>query len=114
MRHVVVSQAVSDNVEQQPLHLLDIAPFAGGFLWCLFELFDHQQLESLIGHHSRKPWTKFVTNDNAHLVSPEALDFLDNLLRYDHQVRLVIINEDEGYTFVSHEQHARHCSAEMS
>jgi hypothetical protein len=44
------------------------------------------QLEALIGHHTRKPWTKFVTPENAHLVSPEALDFLDGLLRYDHQV----------------------------
>uniref|UniRef100_A0A7S0X2H3 non-specific serine/threonine protein kinase n=1 Tax=Chlamydomonas leiostraca TaxID=1034604 RepID=A0A7S0X2H3_9CHLO len=46
------------------------------------------QLESLIGTHSKKPWSKFVTPDNAHLVSPEALDFLDKLLRYDHQERL--------------------------
>jgi casein kinase II subunit alpha len=44
------------------------------------------QLEALVGHHSRKAWSKFVTPDNAHLVSPEALDFLDGLLRYDHQV----------------------------
>jgi hypothetical protein len=42
-----------------------------------------------VGHHSRKAWSKFVTPDNAHLVSPEALDFLDGLLRYDHQVRCV-------------------------
>jgi casein kinase II subunit alpha len=46
------------------------------------------QLEALVGHHSRKAWSKFVTPDNAHLVSPEALDFLDGLLRYDHQVNL--------------------------
>ena len=45
------------------------------------------QLEGLVGRHSRKPWTKFVTPENQHLVSPEALDFLDKLLRYDHQVR---------------------------
>ncbi|WIA40526.1 hypothetical protein OEZ86_013874 [Tetradesmus obliquus] len=45
------------------------------------------QLEALVGHHSRKAWSKFVTPDNAHLVSPEALDFLDGLLRYDHQER---------------------------
>jgi casein kinase II subunit alpha len=44
------------------------------------------QLEQLVGRHSRKPWAKFVTPDNQHLVSPEALDFLDRLLRYDHQV----------------------------
>ena len=27
-------------------------------------------------------------SDNEHLVTPEALDFLDKLLRYDHQERL--------------------------
>lgn len=45
------------------------------------------QLEALIGHHTRKPWNKFVTPENSHLVTPEAMDFLDKLLRYDHQVR---------------------------
>ncbi len=45
------------------------------------------QLEALVGRHSRKPWTKFVTPENQHLVTAEALDFLDKLLRYDHQAR---------------------------
>jgi casein kinase II subunit alpha len=44
------------------------------------------QLESMVGSHTRKPWTKFVTAENQHLVSPEAMDFLDKLLRYDHMV----------------------------
>ncbi len=43
------------------------------------------QLESLVGQHGRKPWTRFVNADNQHLVSPEAMDFIDKLLRYDHQ-----------------------------
>ncbi|KAB1204025.1 hypothetical protein CJ030_MR8G002830 [Morella rubra] len=38
--------------------------------------------------HSRKPWSRFINPDNQHLVSPEAIDFLDKLLRYDHQDRL--------------------------
>jgi casein kinase II subunit alpha len=46
------------------------------------------QLEALVGRHSRKPWSKFINSDNQHLVSPEAVDFLDKLLRYDHQDRL--------------------------
>ena len=59
------------------------------------ELFDYlnkygleldPQLEQLVGRHSRKPWSKFMSAENQHLVSPEALDFLDKLLRYDHQV----------------------------
>ncbi|KAJ8427631.1 hypothetical protein Cgig2_010893 [Carnegiea gigantea] len=39
---------------------------------------------------SRKPWSRFVNADNQHLVSPEAVDFLDKLLRYDHQDRLTV------------------------
>ncbi|XP_038716693.1 casein kinase II subunit alpha-2 isoform X2 [Tripterygium wilfordii] len=46
------------------------------------------QLEALVGRHSRKPWSRFINSENQHLVSPEAIDFLDKLLRYDHQDRL--------------------------
>ncbi|GFZ10178.1 casein kinase alpha 1 [Actinidia rufa] len=46
------------------------------------------QLDALVGRHSRKPWSRFINADNQHLVSPEAIDFLDKLLRYDHQDRL--------------------------
>ena len=31
---------------------------------------------------------RFVTPENQHFVSDEAIDFLDKLLRYDHQERL--------------------------
>ncbi|KAJ8333682.1 hypothetical protein SKAU_G00410010 [Synaphobranchus kaupii] len=37
---------------------------------------------------TRKRWEQFVQSENQHLVSPEALDLLDKLLRYDHQQRL--------------------------
>lgn len=43
---------------------------------------------SSLDRHSRKRWERFVHSENQHLVSPEALDFLDKLLRYDHQSRL--------------------------
>ncbi|XP_042467576.1 casein kinase II subunit alpha-2-like [Zingiber officinale] len=46
------------------------------------------QLDALVGRHSRKPWSKFINADNQHLVSPEAIDFLDKLLRYVYQDRL--------------------------
>ncbi|CAN1310659.1 Casein kinase II subunit alpha-2 [Linum perenne] len=46
------------------------------------------QLDASVGRHSRKSWSKFINGDNQHLVSPEALDFLNKLLRYDHQDRL--------------------------
>lgn len=38
--------------------------------------------------HSRKRWERFIHSENSHLVTPEALDFLDKLLRYDHAERL--------------------------
>ncbi|CAN4079754.1 unnamed protein product [Withania somnifera] len=46
------------------------------------------QLEAMVGRHSRKLWSKFINADNQHLVSPVAIDYLDKLLRYDHQGRL--------------------------
>ncbi|CAD5205971.1 unnamed protein product [Bursaphelenchus okinawaensis] len=48
---------------------------------------DHR-FNEILGRHSRKRWERFVHAENQHLVSPEAIDFLDKLLRYDHQERL--------------------------
>lgn len=46
------------------------------------------RLETLVGRHSRKPWSRFINSENQHLAVPEAVDFVDKLLRYDHQERL--------------------------
>ncbi|TYI89084.1 hypothetical protein E1A91_D03G029500v1 [Gossypium mustelinum] len=46
------------------------------------------QLAFIVGRHSRKPWTKVINAENQHLALPEAIDFLDKLLRYDHLERL--------------------------
>lgn len=46
------------------------------------------RFSSILGRHSKKRWERFVHSENQHLVSPEALDFLDKLLRYDHYERL--------------------------
>lgn len=60
----------------------------------LFEYIDKYQIEldprfnDILGRHSRKRWERFVHAENQHLVTPEAIDFLDKLLRYDHQDRL--------------------------
>lgn len=60
----------------------------------LYEYLEKYQIEldprfnDILGRHSRKRWERFVHSENQHLVSPEALDFLDKLLRYDHQERL--------------------------
>ena len=42
----------------------------------------------ILGRYQRKPWSRFITPENQHFVSDEAIDFLDKLLRYDHQERL--------------------------
>ncbi|XP_045467256.1 casein kinase II subunit alpha-like [Harmonia axyridis] len=46
------------------------------------------RFDDILGRHSRKRWERFVNRENQHLVTPEALDFLDKLLRYDHAERL--------------------------
>ncbi|XP_054627794.1 casein kinase II subunit alpha'-like isoform X2 [Dunckerocampus dactyliophorus] len=46
------------------------------------------RFKDLLGQQTRKHWEQFVEKQNQHLVSPEALDLLDNLLHYDHQQRL--------------------------
>jgi len=60
----------------------------------LFEYLSTYEIEldphfdNLLGKHQRRPWHKFVNNENEHLVTPEALDLLSNLLKFDHQQRL--------------------------
>lgn len=41
-----------------------------------------------LGYYNRRPWERFINDNNQHLVSKEFLDFVDKLLRYDHQERL--------------------------
>jgi casein kinase II subunit alpha len=58
----------------------------------LFNYLDKYDLEldphfdGILGRHSQKPWQKFITSENQHLVSEEAIAFVSQLLRYDHQV----------------------------
>ncbi|ORY42347.1 Pkinase-domain-containing protein [Rhizoclosmatium globosum] len=44
--------------------------------------------DEVLGRYPRKPWNRFINNDNERYISPEAIDFLDKLLKYDHQERL--------------------------
>ncbi|XP_038825322.1 casein kinase II subunit alpha'-like isoform X2 [Salvelinus namaycush] len=46
------------------------------------------RFKDLLGQQTRKRWEQFVQTENQHLVTPESLDLLDKLLRYDHQQRL--------------------------
>ena len=60
----------------------------------LFHYLDTYDLEldphfdGILGRHSKKPWQKFITAENQHLVTDESIDFVSKLLRYDHQERL--------------------------
>jgi casein kinase II subunit alpha len=44
--------------------------------------------DDILSQHSKKPWPKFVTTQNEHLVSEEALDLLSKMLKYDHAERV--------------------------
>lgn len=60
----------------------------------LFEYVEKYHIEldprfnDILGRHSRKRWERFTHSENELLVSPEAIDLLDKLLRYDISERL--------------------------
>jgi casein kinase II subunit alpha len=43
--------------------------------------------DDILGRYPRKPWSSFVTKENERFATPEAIDFLNHLLVYDHQLR---------------------------
>ncbi|KAF7354216.1 Protein kinase domain-containing protein [Mycena venus] len=45
-------------------------------------------IEDLLGSRPARPWTSFITAENQHLASPDALALVDRLLRYDPRERL--------------------------
>ncbi len=58
----------------------------------LFEYLDKYEIDldtqydDILGRFPKKNWNSFVTSENSRFVSTDAIDFLDKLLRYDHQV----------------------------
>ncbi|KAJ7462385.1 kinase-like domain-containing protein [Mycena galericulata] len=46
------------------------------------------EIDNLLVNYPKQPWTRFITAENRHLASVDAMDFLDKLLRYDHRERL--------------------------
>ena len=44
------------------------------------------QYDDILSRYPKKPWHSFINADNQRFVSNDAIDFLDKLLRYDHQV----------------------------
>jgi len=87
-----------DNYDQ----LVKIAKVLGtDELFAYLDVYDLEldpHFDGILGRHTRKPWHKFVTSENQHLVSPEAIDFLDKLLRFDHQERLTA-QEAQGHAY---------------
>ena len=60
----------------------------------LFEYLDKYEIDldtqydDILGRFPKKNWHGFVNSENQRFVSSDAIDFLDKLLRYDHQVCL--------------------------
>lgn len=50
------------------------------------------QYDDILSRYPKKPWHSFINADNQRFVSNDAIDFLDKLLRYDHQVRNVHVS----------------------
>jgi len=46
------------------------------------------QYDDILGRFPKKSWHSFVNGENQRFVSNDAIDFLDKLLRYDHQVSI--------------------------
>merc|ERR1712038_632212 len=61
----------------------------------LFDYLDKYNLEldprfdDILGRHSRKAWSKFVTSENQALVDSEVMDLIDRMLVYDHAARIL-------------------------
>lgn len=68
----------------------------------LFEYLDRYDIEldaqydDILGRFPRKNWHSFVNSENQRFVSNDAIDFLDKLLRYDHQVRSRLVTRCTG------------------
>lgn len=73
-----------DNYDQ----LVKIAKVLGtDELFSYLEKYDLEldpHFDGLLDKFPRKPWERFVSSENQHLVTKEAIDFIDKLLRYDH------------------------------
>ena len=48
----------------------------------------------------RQPWTRYTTPDTLSFFTPEAIDLLEKLLRYDHQERLTA-REAQAHAYFS-------------
>jgi casein kinase II subunit alpha len=44
------------------------------------------EYDDILGHFPKKSWHSFITSENQRFASADAIDLLDKLLKYDHQV----------------------------
>jgi len=44
--------------------------------------------DELLRNYPKQPWIRYATPDTQQQASPESLDLLDKLLKYDHKERL--------------------------
>lgn len=76
----------------------------------LFDYLDKYEIEldaqydDILGRFQKKPWHSFVNADNQRFVSNEAIDFLDKLLRYDHQVCVFLVEYASAILISSQER----------
>jgi len=52
-----------------------------------YDLTLDSHIDSIMGRYPRKSWKSFVTDANKANINDEALEVLDQLLQYDHQLR---------------------------
>ena len=53
-----------------------------------YELTLDNHYTGILGNYPKKPWTKFINEENKHLCSNEALDLLSKMLIYDRAQRI--------------------------
>ena len=52
-----------------------------------YDLTLDSHFDGIMGRYTKKSWRRFVTEENKHLVTDEAIELLDSMLQYDHQKR---------------------------
>lgn len=56
--------------------------------WQKYDIDLSPEFDDILGRYAKKPWSRFITSENQRYISNEGIDFLDKLLRFDHQERL--------------------------
>jgi casein kinase II subunit alpha len=83
----------------------------------LFDYLDKYEIEldaqydDILGRFPKKNWHSFVNSENQRFVSNEAIDFLDKLLRYDHQVSSTLSSLHPGTDIIQERLTAKEAMA---